>query len=129
MSDPIPESFQTRKEREEFYRLMLSTKPAWAIRALEILAQHQTREEQITERTIESNGVGFNGLDAEILTSFYAQVCRWKSSPATQQRYPSPLTTRQLTTLFRLIPKYTGQLLGHLDRVGKSIPVIQRKTG
>lgn len=43
------------------------------INVLLMIYERQTDEEQITEQTIEENGEGFTGADAEILTSFSRQ--------------------------------------------------------
>lgn len=125
--DPLPVTFDTKVEREAFYRKKLATAPKWALRALDIIGSFQTQEEQTRERTIEHNGRGFGGFDGDVLTSYYAQMKRWEQSAPAMRRYPTPLSERQMQTLFKLIPKYTGQLLNYLDANGKAIPVVHHR--
>lgn len=63
------------------------------------LYNYQTADEQICSETKENNGVGFNGADAEILSSFarfYAKT-----------GYLSP---KQMIIARKKIMKYAGQL-------------------
>ena len=71
----------------------------WALRALTVVYRNQTADEQRAEQTIEHNGIGFSGPDAEILSSFARQY---------QQR--GSLSPRQMTVLRRKIPSYAGQV-------------------
>lgn len=98
--------FPSKDERLRYVRTQLATNPKWAIRALTVVYQGQTSQEQSCERTVELNGVGFTAFDAEILTSFAQQVERWDAS-----RYPSPLSPKQMALLHKRIVKYAGQLL------------------
>jgi len=82
----------------------------WPVRAMLAIYAKQTATEQATEATSEDNGVGFNGLDAEILSSFSKQVQRWDATPADQRRFPVPLSEKQLTIARRKMAKYAGQL-------------------
>ena len=45
----------------------------WALRALTVVYMNQTADERRVEQTIEHNGIGFSGPDAEILSSFARQ--------------------------------------------------------
>lgn len=78
----------------------VSKDPRWATRALIALYQRQTTDEQASERTIERNGQGFNGIDAEILSSFANQVLAGRT-----------LSQKQLAIAFKKLPKYSKQLL------------------
>ena len=71
----------------------------WALRALTVVYSNQTADERRVEQTIEHNGIGFSGPDAEILSSFARQY---------QQR--GSLSPRQMTVLRRKIPSYAGQV-------------------
>ena len=71
----------------------------WAERALVVLLARQTADEQASESTQWQNGQGFNGPDANILTSFAKQVQQGRQ-----------LSTKQAAIAFRLLPKYAGQL-------------------
>jgi hypothetical protein len=81
------------------YRAALASNPAWAHRALVVLHDQQTRDEQETRTTETHNGVGFTGIDAEILSSFAEQVKRGRT-----------LSPKQLAIAHRRLPKYAGQL-------------------
>lgn len=81
------------------YRAALATNPAWAHRALVVLHDRQTRDEQETRTTETHNGVGFTGIDAEILSSFAEQVKRGHT-----------LSPKQLAVAHRRLPKYAAQL-------------------
>lgn len=78
----------------------VSSNPAWATRAIEVLFEYQTSSEQEYELTEERNGVGFNAVDAEILSSFAKQILQGRK-----------LTYKQLTIAYKALPKYAGQLL------------------
>lgn len=82
----------------------------WVARAVEVIYERQTADEQQTGSTKHDNGIGFNGLDAEILSSFARQVKRWKDTPAPQRRFPVPLSEKQMAIARRKMAKYAGQL-------------------
>ena len=83
----------------EEIREKLESDIRWAERGLVRIYQNQTVDEQELRETIHSNGVGFTGWDAEILTSFAQRSERgWG------------LTGPQKRVLFRRMPKYAGQL-------------------
>jgi len=84
----------------EHLRQRLAGNDRWAVRALLRIYQNQTADEQCREATIERNGIGFTGPDAEILTSFARQY---------QQR--GRLTEKQMTILRRRIPAYARQIV------------------
>lgn len=69
------------------------------IRALLAIYEGQTSHEKLSMATTEDNGIGFNGVDAEILTSFVEQ---WKRK--------SWLSDKQYALLQKKMPKYSGQL-------------------
>ena len=76
----------------------------WALRALTVVYMNQTADERRAEQTIEHNGIGFSGPDAEILSSFARQY---------QQR--GCLSPRQMNVLRRKIPSYAGQVASVAD--------------
>lgn len=94
----------TKAARKEFVRAMLKNNKTWALRALVVIYAHQTVDEQSTGITSHENGVGFSGSDSEILSSFAVQYQRrgW-------------LTYKQMTIVFRLIPKYWRQVIDNAD--------------
>ena len=88
-----------REMTVEEIRSRLESDIRWAERGLVRIYQNQTTDEIEARETIHSNGVGFTGFDAEILTSFAQRSERgWG------------LTEPQKKVLFRRMPKYAGQL-------------------
>ena len=68
-------------------------------RGIVAIYRRQTSQEQLVEATLEHNGVGFNGVDAELLTSLAKQVLDGKT-----------LTEKQIYVGRKRIRKYSGQL-------------------
>jgi hypothetical protein len=60
-------------------------------------------DEQITGQTANTNGVGFNGLDSVILSSFAEQLLKGRS-----------LTVKQLAIAYKKLPKYSRQVIGFI---------------
>lgn len=58
----------------ESIKAKLSTNDAWLWKSILAIYNLQTSEEQNARQTHESNGVGFTGVDAEILSSFAQQL-------------------------------------------------------
>ena len=85
---------------KEEIKSKVSTDARWATRAIVVLFERQTESEKMAEMTSERNYVGFNGCDAEILSSFAKQVLNGKT-----------LSVKQLAIAFKKLPKYSGQLL------------------
>jgi len=100
-------TFPTKAARLAYVREKLGSSKAWALRALCVIHEGQTSQEQTCERTTELNGVGFTAFDAEILTSLAKQVARHNANPV----YPTPLSEKQMALLFKRIPKYAQQVL------------------
>lgn len=71
-----------------------------AIWALKALAARQTAQEFQAESTREKNGVGFNGVDAPILTSFVKQLKQGRK-----------LSAKQLKIVHQKLPKYNKQIM------------------
>jgi hypothetical protein len=89
----------TKSETIKQFKTKLATNEKWATRGLLAIFDKQTADEQYVEATTELNGVGFNGVDAEILSSFAKQVLKgWK------------LSAKQLAILYKKMPKYASQL-------------------
>lgn len=83
----------------EIIKSKVSSDPRWATRAIAALYKRQTDDEQGMRITIERNGVGFNGVDAEILSSFAQQILRGRT-----------LLYKQLAIAYKKLPKYAAQL-------------------
>lgn len=88
------------------------------VRALLAIYEGQTSHEKLTMTTHEDNGIGFNGADAEILTSFVEQ---WR----TRQW----LSEKQYALLQKKMPKYSGQLARIAEEKAKAKePKVEPKT-
>lgn len=77
----------------------LATDDRWLYRGIKAIYDYQTLDEQRTNDTHESNGVGFNSADAELLTS-YAKFLQNTGF----------LTPGQLVYARKKMAKYAGQL-------------------
>jgi hypothetical protein len=80
-------------------KIKLESDDAWVIRGLMAIYKHQTDEERAHDVTKEQNGVGFNGVDATILSDMAKQYLRTKF-----------LTKRQIEFIRKKMLKYAGQL-------------------
>lgn len=80
-------------------RLKLIENDQWLIRGILAIYNFQTAEEQAAETTLKHNGVGFNGVDAPILSSF-----------AKQYKTKGYLSPKQLAKAREKMMKYVGQL-------------------
>jgi hypothetical protein len=78
-------------------RLILSDK--WVIAGVLSIFEYQTASEQNSNSTSEDNGVGFNGVDAELLSSY----AKWIKRTGT-------LTVGQMKYARKKMLKYSGQL-------------------
>lgn len=94
----------TKKQIKEYVRTQLGSNPSWAKHALIKIFEFQTAEEQEMESTHDHNGVGFTGVDGEILASFAKQFQR--------KGFLSP---KQMDLLFKKMPKYWKQIISISD--------------
>lgn len=83
-----------------YVKHMLATNESWATRALIRVYANQTADEQASQATSHNNSIGFSGVDAMILSSFAQQYQRWNR-----------LSPKQLTILFRKMPRYWKQVM------------------
>ena len=90
----------TKKAGMEIIREQLRTNDAWLLRGLVVIYGFQTESEQAMGVTAEDNGMGFNGLDAELLSSFAVQYMQRGS-----------LSPKQIAWARKKMVKYAGQLL------------------
>lgn len=79
---------------------MLNENDAWLYRAVVSIYEWQTADEQNAEVTAHDNGVGFNSVDATILSSFAKQI--------TSRNF---LTPKQKEIARKKMNKYASQLL------------------
>jgi hypothetical protein len=86
----------------------LQNNDTWVIRGVVAIYNLQTSEEQRLERTKEHNGVGFNCIDGDIMSSFATQIIQWNND--TIKKFHTPLSKKQLKLARKKILKYVGQL-------------------
>ena len=90
----------SKSEIQNFLRTKLATNQAWSRKALLKIYENQTADEQQMETTAYTNGIGFTGVDAQILSSFASQLIR--------KDFLSP---KQQAIVFKKLPKYWRQIL------------------
>lgn len=88
-----------KRYRAEDFKIRLMNDQNWIERALLVLFDRQTREEQAKEHAIVHNGIGFTGPDSHMLT-YYA---KWLRSG-------KHLSGKHLESARKRIVKYAGQL-------------------
>lgn len=84
---------------KNYIKNQLATNSAWALRGLVRIHSLQTVDEQISQQTSHNNGVGFSGVDANILSSFADQVNRGRT-----------LSPKQMAIVFKKMPRYWKQI-------------------
>lgn len=91
---------ETKKtwKKEEIVELLEKNDKA-VLRGLIVLYSLQTTDEKVMQDTIENNGIGFSGFDAEFLSSLAQQAMKY-----------GRLSERQMEVLRGRIKKYAGQL-------------------
>ena len=85
----------------------LKTNDHWVVRGVLAIYDYQTEDEKNIEDTKHNNGVGFNGVDGHILSSFAVQIKKWENSG---KKYRTPLSPKQMKLARKKIMKYAGQL-------------------
>jgi hypothetical protein len=85
---------------KEFIKTMLLSNSNWLYRGIVAIFNKQTAEEKAAETTKDDNGVGFNGVDAYMLSSFAKQIIQGRT-----------LSPKQLAIARKKMPKYAGQLI------------------
>ena len=88
------------KLTKEYIREGLEKSDSWLLRGLMVIYSFQTEAEKAMGVTQEDNGMGFNGVDAEFMTSL-----------AEQYQARGFLTRNQIAHCRRKMLKYSGQLL------------------
>ncbi len=82
-----------------FIKQQILASEAWLLRSIVAIFCKQTQSEQTSETTKELNGVGFNGADAEILSSFAKHINNGRK-----------LSEKQIALARRKMVKYARQL-------------------
>jgi len=97
----------TKKNIDSFVKNQLRTNKVWAIKALvRIYQENQTSDEQIAKVTSHDNGIGFTGVDATFASSLAEQYLKRGS-----------LSDKQLTFVFKIMPKYSRQVIQMSDPI------------
>jgi len=86
-------------QRIAHIKAKVAVDPIWAIKALMRIYDDQTRDEQNAGHTSEHNGVGFSGIDGEILSSFAEQINKGRN-----------MSKKQMILIHKKMPKYATQL-------------------
>lgn len=94
---------------KDYVKKQLGSNAKWATRAIVRLYEQQTRDEQTSMMTNNNNSVGFNSVDALILSSFAQQIMNGRT-----------LSAKQLTIAFKKLPKYAGQVAGFINEYKQS---------
>jgi hypothetical protein len=96
----------TQKNVHAYVRQQLSINRAWALKALvRIFTENQTAQEQVAEATTVDNGTGFTGTDGGFASSLAKQYLNRGS-----------LSDKQMTYVFKLMPKYHSQVIAFSDK-------------
>lgn len=85
---------------QEFIAQQMEKSDAWLYHSITAIYKWQTEDEKAIQATSHSNGVGFNAIDAHILSSFAKQIASRNF-----------LTPKQKAIARKKMTKYTGQLL------------------
>jgi len=85
-------------------------------RCLLALLDRQTEDEQRSEQTSQSNGIGFSGVHAKFGTSMAKQIRRNKYGNPEGRR----LSPKQRVHARRMCLKYISQLADHADNMRKA---------
>jgi hypothetical protein len=96
---------KTKKDRKQQIKELLLTNDRAVARGVVAIYKRQTDVEQDQMSTTDTNGVGFNGLDAEIMSSFAQRLLRGVL-----------LSDKQMACARKLIVKYAGQLMDIADQ-------------
>lgn len=89
----------------------MKTNDAFLADAILTLYARQELDEQMSSSTVHENGVGFNGFDAPIMSSFAKQIAiRGKGTSENE----SPLSPKQLFVARKIMKKYASQLTNYL---------------
>ncbi len=78
----------------------------WLYRGVLAIFNNQTDTEKNAHATIENNGIGYNGVDADIMTSFAKRIISHNKRAV----YPQALSPKQRVIARSKIVKYSGQL-------------------
>lgn len=100
--------YYTKAELVQGLKSQIARNNNQAVKALLTIYRNQTYEEQTVQETIEDNGIGFNGTDAEFCSSLAENYLRFHR-----------LSDKQYNILRKVMQKYAGQLITQSIDLGK----------
>lgn len=100
--------YYTKAELVQGLKSQIARNNNQAVKALLTIYRNQTYEEQTVQETIEDNGIGFNGTDAEFCSSLAENYLRFHK-----------LSDKQYNSLRKVMQKYAGQLITQSIDLGK----------
>lgn len=89
----------TRVWTKDEIKHLLETNDKMVLKSIVKIFEKQTEDEKVAEVTNHQNGVGFNGVDAELLSSFAKQILKY-----------GRLSDKQMVYARKKIMKYSSQL-------------------
>jgi hypothetical protein len=94
-----------KKNTLVYVKQQLATNKVWAIKALvRIYQENQTADEQVAKVTSHDNGIGFSGVDANFASSLAEGYLKYGN-----------LSDKQMSFVFKIMPKYSGQVVKMSD--------------
>lgn len=103
-----------REWTKDEIRAKLETSDAFVERALLALYEHQTYDEQLSLTTSHDNGIGFNGVDAPIMSKFAEWVKKSSWPEGKRLSHKMRVITR------KKLMKYAGQLVIIAEKKAKA---------
>lgn len=100
--------YYTKEELVQGLKSQIAKNNNQAVKALLTVYRNQTYEEQTVQETIEDNGIGFNGTDAEFCSSLAENYLRFHR-----------LSDKQYSSLRKVMQKYARQLITQSIDLGK----------
>lgn len=100
--------YYTKAELIQGLKSQIARNNNQAVKALLTVYRNQTYEEQTVQETIEDNGIGFNGTDAEFCSSLAENYIKFHR-----------LSDKQYNSLRKVMQKYAGQLITQSIDLGK----------
>lgn len=111
---------KTKKAQIEFIKNQLVNNDRWMLRGLIAIYNRQTAAERSSNTTTEHNGVGFTGIDGNILSSFAQQVINRGALPILRNKHEHINATRFLS------PKQVGLLKAKMPKYAKQLHMISQ---
>ena len=119
--ETIPASYEeckTKVAKKSFIKHKLETDDRWLVRGLLAIYAKQTEDEKMSDATKASNDVGFNAMDANILSDISKRTINAGAKSAAAKpdfnvfRF---LSARQRDLVRKKMIKYAGQLVYLID--------------